>query len=298
MAVDPVDVLARALGVFYAVGGVVTLRAVAMDLTLDGMLAVLEHRRRTTRNRVRTLFLTVGSLVTVLAGVALAAGSGLSPWLFLAGAAGQGGWLAFARAAFPPADADEAKGRRRSTNAFVGWLAATVFVVWLWRGGRLAPIDAPLPAAALAVAALALAVAGRVLFRRPKADTARIDLDDLVAATDDTPPERVRLAPELGCWPLWDHDSDRNLDPIRLGLPEPLLRRIERFDRAFQDAAGHLDPSVPLFPSEREARAFDAEARAIVAELAGVFGAGNAVWPKLKWALPAEADGESPLRVL
>ncbi len=77
--------------------------------------------------------------LTLASGVALATLSPLAPTLFIANAIVQGGYLAWAARALPPADADEARGRRQTQNAFVIYLVATAFVVWLHANGILRP---------------------------------------------------------------------------------------------------------------------------------------------------------------
>lgn len=300
MGIDAIDIAARGLGVFYAVGGLMAARAMASDLVMDRMLAALEGRRIRVADRVRSLALSVGSLLTTLAGLALAVMSEASLALFTANAAVQAVWLLFARAAFPPADADEAKGRRASINAFVGWLAATVFVAWLWGAGRLADLMAPGPTLVLAAGTLALAAYGAQIFgeaaRRLRPPPSDGDAEAESEPPPVPPPSRIRLAPEVGCWPLWDAETDRNLAPEALGLPDDLVARIRALEDTFLAVATHEDPSVPVFADEAAARAYDAEGRAIADELALMFGRGNALWPSLHWA--EAGDGARPLRVL
>lgn len=85
---------------------------------------------------------------------------------------------------------------------------------------------------------------------------------------------RLRLAPEWGCYPLWDDATGEPIDPDATGLPDALAVRIEAWDLAFQAILDHAYPPDSKFPTEEAERAYLDEGRAIAAELRQLFGDG------------------------
>lgn len=76
-------------------------------------------------------------------------------------------------------------------------------------------------------------------------------------------PRTFRLAPEFGCWPIWDDATGDNLDPVELAISPALVERIRRWDDAFQTT---LDPAYPpdsRFPDEAAEAAWRAEGNAL-----------------------------------
>ena len=116
---DAIDITARLVGAFYVFGGVMTLRAIAMDAVLDKALAAITLGRPDHDGELRRRVLTALSLVTAEAGGALLLLGGLAPWLFLLNLGLQAGWLFWARTRFPPEDEEDARGRRQSARAAV-----------------------------------------------------------------------------------------------------------------------------------------------------------------------------------
>lgn len=60
-------------------------------------------------------------------------------------------------------------------------------------------------------------------------------------------PERLRLAPEYRCSPLWDDDHGNTVDMTGLGLSAELVDRIADWDAVFQAAFREDDPSASGF---------------------------------------------------
>ncbi|MFC5344152.1 hypothetical protein ACETK8_18575 [Brevundimonas staleyi] len=88
-----------------------------------------------------------------------------------------------------------------------------------------------------------------------------------------TSPRTIRLAPEFGCWPLWDDESGDYLDPAALPLPPALAERIARWDDAYQAT---LDPDYPpdsRFPDAAAEAVWRAEGEAIFEALTDLLGA-------------------------
>lgn len=122
----------RAIGLFYAVSGFLYARSFARG----GVIEKSMHRVDGTSSeaeRVRAYQLKAMAALTIASGLALLT---LSQWiahLMIGNAVVQILWLIYSRTAFPPQDADELLGRRRTINALIIWLLATAFalsVVW------------------------------------------------------------------------------------------------------------------------------------------------------------------------
>ena len=147
---------AIAVGVFYVFAGILVLRAIALDRVMDAMLEALNDPTAP-NEKIRSRVLLAGAVFTLSSGAALMILSPLSAPLFLANALWQGVYLLWAEKALPPEDGDDARGRQQTKDAFVAYLAATMFVLWLAMQGMLRPWDAP--AAAYAIDAVIVAAA-------------------------------------------------------------------------------------------------------------------------------------------
>jgi len=270
---DTLDILPRLLGAFYLFGGWMGLKALAMDDALDRMLGALSAEPATDKETLRRRVLAACVLLTALSGVALMLMSRLALPLFVLNLVAQAGWLLWARTAFPPEDAEDALGRRRSRNAAIIWVAATLFVAWLDRQGRFAPFADPIPAVVVGLAALIL---GGWAIRQLSWDPGSLP-EDINTLPDFEPPEirhpsRIRLAPMIGDWSIWDADDGRGLHAYAY-LPLDLADRIEDWAAEYEAA---LDPydlqSPPRFATaaaERKHRAATAE---IIALLEAIYG--------------------------
>jgi hypothetical protein len=128
------DWLIRGAGLFYALSGVVLVRAMALDKmagTLEAMLAGAVQRK----DRIRHYWLRLGAALTVASGLAMVLLGAFTVPLMLANCLVQGGWLVYARSQFPPEDEDEALGRRRTTNAFLVYLLVTALTILAFASG-------------------------------------------------------------------------------------------------------------------------------------------------------------------
>lgn len=250
------EILARLIGVFYVVGGLFVVRVMVMDALMDRMLAGITAGKVPTKDRVRAVLLLTGAVLTALSGLALVMLSAWSTVLFAANVAVQGAWLLIAAKWFRPDDASEAKGRSRTTNAFLGYLAASALVAHLWNTGKLGPWMDPAALSVLGLVTIGLVawIARGLWLPTPKAALPSADelgdwSDAAPADMEIAPPppiERLRIAPELGCWPLWDDETGRNCDHLSMDLPTDLAMAIETWDLAFQD-----DPEMSaVFPAE------------------------------------------------
>lgn len=274
------SVVAVAIGVFYVFAGFVVMRAMAMEGLMDTVLAALTNENDVNEER-RTRFLRVGAFLTLTSGAALALLSPLAPWLFMANTLVQGGYLYWAERVLAPEDADEQKGRPRTKNAFVVYLAATAFVVWLQAQGALRPWTAPIETHALdaGIIALSLLAAWAWIHLPRKSSSSENPLEGFAGAADLSSqrrapfpmPKRLRLAPEWNRSPLRDADSGEPVSVFQLGLPEDLMYRIDQWDDLWQATYNHDGPASGGFQSDKARTAYIAEGREIVALLKNVW---------------------------
>lgn len=136
-ALDILCWIARGVGLFYVVGGLLTLRAARTNSFLDKALAALDGEPTSAAERLRGWTLWIGGGLTTLGGLLLAPLLKAAVAAFLLNAAWQAAYLAWASKALPPTDDAERLGRRRTTNAFLVWLVMTGLVLLLFEQGRL-----------------------------------------------------------------------------------------------------------------------------------------------------------------
>lgn len=233
------QIAAVCLGAFYVFAGVVVLRATALDRVMDQLLAALNDPSAP-KERRRSLALTAGGLLTLSGGVALMLLSPLATVLFVANAVWQGAYLLWAEKVLAPEDDDEARGRQQTKNAFVVYLAATAFVMWLAGQDYLRPWNAPLTSRVIDVAVIAAAIAAAWAFihlprRQPKEGS-----ESLASGRDESLPKRLRLAPEWNCSCLRNADTGETVSVYRLGLSFELSDRIERERRESRRTGGMI----------------------------------------------------------
>lgn len=273
----------RAAGLFHLVGGLLVLKALAETATLDLFAAQIAGGVRP-RDRARAILLGLGAIVTTLAGAALVALDRAALGLVVANLVLQGAWLGFAARTFPPEDEDDRRGRRQVTNAFFGWIALTAVVVWAATGGAVRFEANPAIEFGLGVAGLGLVATGGLFLRRSgvlaaggsflAADT---DDDDREAAPF-VQPTSIVLAPEVGCWPVWDGDDGRNLDPHRLDLPEDLLSAIVAFEDRVIEALDVDHEDGPAIADRAVEARLEGEATALARALEAVYGVDRVAW--------------------
>jgi hypothetical protein len=270
--------VAMAIGAFYVFAGFFVMRAMTMDRLMDRMLAAL-NSPSDAADVLRTRILSVGAYLTLASGAALAILSPLAVAVFAANIVVQGGYLLWAARALPPQDADEAKGRQQTTNAFVIYLAASAFVGWLAFQGQLRDLTIEAIAIDAAIVA-AVVLAAYAIIHLPKSSPQTSPFEPIPLEESDesevrapswqppsSPPTRLRLAPEWQCHPLWDVDTGESVNPITLGLSEELSFRIEEWDDNFQATFNENDPATSDFASDEARAAYLAEGRAIAAAL-------------------------------
>lgn len=280
------EIAARLAGAFYAFGGLIAIRSMAMSELLDRAIAMIKLQKEPRKVLVRRLLLGVGGALTGASGFAAALLSWWAVPLFIANMAAQAGWLVWARSAFPPEDEDDAKGRRSTTNAALGYAAVTVAVLYLWRDGRLAPPDHLWTAVPVAIATLGyFAYLYRSLYWSPKGGGAFGGDDDDDEAEEYREPDpvrhpsRIRFVVHPWRYPIVDADDDRLLnhfellDPIDAGDIEAWHDRyVDFFIKAGEDAA-------TAFPTPEEEAAHRAEGEKFVDLLKLIYGRENVEGP-------------------
>lgn len=85
----------------------------------------------------------------------------------------------------------------------------------------------------------------------------------------------IRMAPEYGCWPLWDDATGENIEPTDLPIPPELAQRIGTWDDIFQTTLDRDDPVNSAFPDPSAEAAWRDELDAIFDTLGDVLGAEN-----------------------
>lgn len=287
--------LPRVVGAFYAIGGWLAVKAVASGDMLDRMLTALKAARPGRNEQIRRWVLGAVAVMTCLSGIALVLMSRWALPLFLVNLLAQAGWIAWARTAFPPEDEDELRGRRAVTNAAVGYTAATALVVWLdWRG-TLAPFSDPVVPLVLGLAAAGL---GAWLIKQLSWNPGSLpdDWDELPEIEQPLfrQPTRLRLAPAIGDWVLWDADDGRGLDPF-LYLPEDIAERIALWESAHEAALDPDDVFGPaVFADLEAANAHALEGRLIAMELEKIYGPGSVDGPIYEARTVAESMTPAP----
>jgi hypothetical protein len=235
-----------AVGLFYGVGALLLLRALAVHAVMDRMLEGL-GASGDAADRTRRRWWMPGGALLLAAGLSLLVLSRWTPLAFALAGLFQAAWLLRA-------------GRGASVRAFLLFLFAGVLVWWLDREGLWRAWIEPAALELLAlvgVAAVVSAVLLRHLAWRPAS---------LPFAPRPEPP-RLRLAPGYRMAPLRDADTDAPVDPAALGLDDALAARIAAWDRGYQawfdgDVAGQ-----PCFPDLAAEQAWFTEGCAIAADI-------------------------------
>jgi hypothetical protein len=264
--------IAMAVGGFYVVAGAIVLRAMKLDELMDGLLQALEGKPASANEHWRSAILTAGAYLTLGGGAALATLSAFALPLFLANTVVQGGYLLWAARALPPGDADEAKGRKQTTNAFAIYAAACAFVVWLSVQGGLRAWPGDIEGLAMELlAVVGITIAGWASIYVPNSWFSRkaaAEGSGITRLEEDEPvPTNLRLSPDWQRWPLWDADTGVNVSHYRLNLPDRLAERIETWDDTWQATYNGDDPSASGFDSGEQRQAYREEGRLIALEL-------------------------------
>ena len=120
---------ARAIGVFYVLGGLMLLYQAWLNWRLQRALAGLVPVAP--GEQVADAMIALGGVLVLTAGVALTVLSAWAVVAFLAGWTIQAAYLLWAGRWSSPRGPVALSGRRRSVHAFAGYTAVTGLVLWL-----------------------------------------------------------------------------------------------------------------------------------------------------------------------
>lgn len=269
--------ISSAIGLFYVLAGVVVLKQMALDKLMDVVLDAL-GQKPDSKEKIRTRLLILGGCLTFASGLALMTLSRWATVIFAANVLVQGGYLIWANRALPPETDEDRLGRRRTTNALILYLAAFAFVAHAHAQGVLAPWPIDLGAVSGFLEPLVIGCATACLWgywfvhmpRTAKPAWSSRPEDEL--NQDDYPsptlPNRLRLAPEYGCWPTWDDETGDSVDPSTLDLSSELLKRLDEWDQTWQATFDPDDPLNSGFTDASAAGRWEAEGQAIADQLA------------------------------
>lgn len=279
---EVLEIAARLAGVFYALGGLVAIRTMAVSELLDRALNMITLKREPAKAVVRRWLLGIGAALTGASGVAAALMSVWAVPLFAANLGAQAGWLAWARTAFPPEDEEDALGRRRTTNAALGYAAITLLILYLWHEGRLAGVLDPWTAVPVAAATLGYgAYMLRSLFWRPGGGWSGGEADEAAGSSDQPVrhPARIRFTVHPWRYPILDAEDDYPYNHFEL-LDIEVADEIEAWHDAYVTlflAAG--EEATTAFPSPEEEAAHRAKGAEFVEYLRGTYGRDNVEGP-------------------
>lgn len=290
---DILSMIACGVGAFYILAALILMRSMAMDRLLDQALEGITLKPTPAKESGRRWLLGASALAYGMGGAALIL---LNIWavpLFVVGAVLQLAYLVWARSAFVPEDALEARGRRQTINAAMLYFVATTFVCWLGWRGKLAGWDDTLALAIPATGLFLLVIVARhLLWQAPRVphDASAF----MEAAIDDAPAplplHRIRLEPSWGRFCVVDADTGEDRDPD-VYLPTVLAERVYLWSLAFQACDDDSRSICAEFEDLEHERLHREEGNAIVAELAVLYGNENVSGPiypaKISYVGPA-----------
>jgi hypothetical protein len=238
---DPVALLLRFVGAFYAFAGIVAGRAALTSGVLDAALAGISGKSPSLRERTLTWWLTASSWLVFASGILLMILAREAMWAFVACSLAQAFYLTIAAPYyFDVEDPPDPTGRRRTTNAFFIYLGATMAVIWA-SGRYLTPVfnlpDALMWGASAAIVAFAAHLAWHSLTtsRMPKVNPFSMNGEDNTPDEDvpalprafDPRMLRVELSRDGGASPLKNQKTGEDIDldslPIGNSLKANLL---------------------------------------------------------------------------
>jgi hypothetical protein len=240
------SLVGMAVGLFYAVGAVLLLRALAGDAVMDRMLEGL-GAAVDAADRTRRRWWMPGGALLLAAGLSLLLLSRWTPLAFALAGLFQAAWLL-------------RSGRTASLRAFLLFLLAGALVWWLDREGLWRVWIEPAALELLALAGVA-AVVSAVLLRHAAWRPAPLPF----ALGPEAP--RLRLAPGYRLAPLRDAETDAPVDPAGLGLDGALAARIAAWDAGYQACFNDDAPGRPRFSDLAAEQAWFTEGCAIAADI-------------------------------
>lgn len=276
------ELVLRFVGGFYVFAGIAAMRGVAMDRMMDQMLTAISMKQQPAEEAQKRWLWGVSAMAIGMGGAAMMV---LNLWavpLSLVGLVTQVIYLIWARTAFPPENALEEKGRRQTTNAAILHGMVTALVIAAAYYGLLHPfLDIWALFIPAAGAAILLSVGRHLIWSASKPRLGGFDDPGADWSEPEPPPEvkRVRLEPLWGGANLLDADTGAGIDYSRYMSAE-LADRIWHWAANFHAGDDHESQEFWVQFASPEAEAeHRREGEAIVAELAALFGDGNATGP-------------------
>jgi hypothetical protein len=258
-----------AVGAFYAFAGLVGVRASLQGRLIDIAIAGISMKPPAKAETAQGLWLIISSLVVLAGGLFLVLRLEWAAVAFVVSAAGQALYLLLiAPKYFDPQDPPDATGRQQTINAFILYSAATLFVLWAYRTGKLMPpvaVGWPVVIAFLGVLGAATAY-GVFRFFYPLAKgpfRSASEVDDSADGRHSSEPfeggiggepgppladsRRILVMSEYQCDPLWTHDPGRSgtFSPRELPLSEALIEDLEAWSRNYDTSFNLEDFNRP-----------------------------------------------------
>lgn len=145
-------ILLYVAALFYLVTGLYAARLLMRYEFMDGALDVIEGKVRPFWPRYQTAYLTAGALVIALSGLLTLFRTDLALYAALIAVAQQAVYFYYLAPRFmDPYDPPEARGRRSSQNAYLGFCVFTLGLAWALWAHHLRPV-ALMPQLDLAIA--------------------------------------------------------------------------------------------------------------------------------------------------
>jgi hypothetical protein len=270
-----------AVGAFYTFAGFVGIRAALQSRLIDVAIAGISMDKPPAAETGRGLWLLVGAFIVLAGGLFLILRLEWAAAAFAMSALGQAFYLlVLAPLVFDRDDPPDVKGRQQTINAFILYCAATLFVLWAYRTGKLMPAYATgWPAVYGALAILAAAFAWglfRFYFPLAKGPLASFERDkggadaggaaggvpDYDTEDETGPPlsesRRILVMSEYECDPLWTHDPGRSgtISPRELPLSDELVADFEAWAESYNGSFNMEDLNTPNW-SEAHYQAHD-----------------------------------------
>jgi hypothetical protein len=262
-----------AMGAFYTFAGFVAVRGAVQGRFFDIAIAQISLQPPQTAETARAVWLLVASLFVLAGGLFLILRLEWAAAAFVISSAGQALYLLFvAPVLLDRDDPPDAKGRQQTINAFILYVAATLFVLWAYRTGKLMSPDQvgwPVVIGALGVlSAAALHAAFRFFYPLAKGPAGLLNFgapappsgDDALAnpLADDAPladSRRILVMSEYQCDPLWTHDPGRNgtISPRDLPLSESLIADLQAWADSYDGSFNFEELNSPHWSGERYA---------------------------------------------
>lgn len=275
MAVDGIRVALCVMGAFYAFAGYIASRAALTSYFVDQAIAAIGGKKASKQDTAQSYWLLTAATLILAGGVALMFLLDVAAWLFLASAFGQALYLFYvAPRFFDEPEGPDAVGRRRSTNAFVIYLAATALVVWALAAGKLMSwqeVGWPLIAIPAAVLAAHLVYVVRTLGGSPRSTSQipSLQTDPDAPGCDPAESKRIKVMADYYTHPLWALDEGVYGDfaPEDLAISPGLAKDLNAWAEAFNASLDPEDPAASRW-NEAEREAHDALARPLAVRLA------------------------------